>query len=156
LPVVAAHDVHRRTRARPGARVGWYLDERTLDTPFASRDSRPMTTSVIAGKSSGRDRYDDGQGPLGLGGLGLVAVRVAYALQVLNFFVVTVALGSLESELQASESVLELVVAGFGVAYASTVVLGGRLGDNLGRRRVMRVGLVWFGAASVWCALAPS
>jgi MFS family permease len=52
--------------------------------------------------------------------------------------------------------VLELVVAGFGVAYASTVVLGGRLGDNLGRRRVLRIGLVWFGVASVWCALAPS
>ena len=48
------------------------------------------------------------------------------------------------------------MVAAFGVSYASTVVLGGRLGDNLGRRRVLRIGLVWFGAASVWCALAPS
>jgi MFS family permease len=67
-----------------------------------------------------------------------------------------VALGSLESDLHATPSVLELVVAGFGVAYASTVVLGGRLGDNFGRRRVLRIGLVWFGAASVWCALAPS
>ncbi len=95
-------------------------------------------------------------GPTDLGGLGLAAVLVSYGLQVFNFFVVTVALGSLENELHASASVLELVVAAFGVAYASTVVLGGRLGDNLGRRRVLRIGLVWFGAASVWCALAPS
>jgi MFS family permease len=118
-----------------------------------------MATAVITGTSSGRDRpqaFEVRERPPELGGLGLVAVLLAYALQVLNFFVVTVALGSLESELHASESVLELVVAGFGVAYASSVVLGGRLGDNFGRRRVLRVGLVWFGLASVWCALAPS
>ena len=48
--------------------------------------------------------------------------------------------------MHASASVLELVVAAFGVAYASTVVLGGRLGDNHGRRRVLRIGLAWFGA----------
>lgn len=113
-----------------------------------------MTTSVIASKTSGLGRTD--QGPTELGGLGLAAVLVSYGLQVLNFFVVTVALGSLDSDLHASPSVLELVVAGFGVAYASTVVLGGRLGDNFGRRRVLRIGLVWFGAASIWCALAPS
>ncbi|MBO0845114.1 MAG: MFS transporter [Nocardioides sp.] len=113
-----------------------------------------MSTAVITGTTAGRPRAR--QGPPELGGLGLAAVLTSYALQVLNFFVVTVALGSLESELRASPSVLELVVAGFGVAYASTVVLGGRLGDNVGRRRVLRVGLVWFGAASVWCALAPS
>jgi MFS family permease len=115
-----------------------------------------MSASVIARTTSGRERQGEGSSPPELGGLGLVAVLISYALQVLNFFVVTVALGSLESELRASPSVLELVVAGFGVSYASTVVLGGRMGDNFGRRRVMRVGLVWFAAASVWCALAPS
>jgi MFS family permease len=115
-----------------------------------------MTTAVMTGRTPGAPRSGEGHGPSELGGLGLAAVLICYALQILNFFVVTVALGSLESELHASASVLELVVAGFGVAYASTVVLGGRLGDNLGRRRVLRVGLVWFGAASVWCALAPS
>jgi MFS family permease len=112
-----------------------------------------MSTSVIAPTSSlGRAE----SGPSELGGLGLAAVLISYGLQIFNFFVVTVALGSLEAELHASASVLELVVAAFGVAYASTVVLGGRLGDNFGRRRVLRVGLVWFGAASVGCALAPS
>jgi MFS family permease len=114
-----------------------------------------MSTAVITGTSTGREPVEGQERPE-LRGLGLLAVLVAYALQVLNFFVVTVALGSLESELHASQSVLELVVAGFGVAYASSVVLGGRLGDNFGRRRVLRVGLVWFGLASVWCALAPS
>jgi MFS family permease len=112
-----------------------------------------MSTSVIT-PTSGLGRAEGG--PTELGGLGLAAVLISYGLQVFNFFVVTVALGSLEKELHASASVLELVVAAFGVAYASTVVLGGRLGDNLGRRRVLRIGLFWFGAASVWCAVAPS
>ena len=115
-----------------------------------------MTTAVTTQTTAARERLGKPQGGSELGALGLTAVLISYALQVLNFFVVTVALGSLETDLRASASVLELVVAGFGVAYASTVVLGGRLGDNLGRRRVLRVGLVWFGAASVWCALAPS
>jgi MFS family permease len=115
-----------------------------------------MSTAVSTRTSTGGRPPGERQGPPELGGLGLAAVLISYALQILNFFVVAVALGSLESELHASPSVLELVVAGFGVAYASTVVLGGRLGDNVGRRRVMRVGLVWFGTASVWCALAPS
>ena len=115
-----------------------------------------MSTSVLTRATADRGRQRDDQGPAELGGLGLAAVLISYGLQVFNFFVVTVALGSLESELHASASVLELVVAAFGVAYASTVVLGGRLGDNLGRRRVLRFGLVWFGLASLWCALAPS
>jgi MFS family permease len=112
-----------------------------------------MSTSVISGRPTG---FEPGEGQVQLGGLGLAAVLISYGLQVFNFFVVTVALGSLERDLHASQSVLELVVAVFGVAYARTVVLGGRLGDNYGRRRVLRIGLAWFGAASVWCALAPS
>jgi MFS family permease len=112
-----------------------------------------MRSTVISGTPTG---FEAVEGPAQLGGLGLAAVLISYGLQVFNFFVVTVALGSLEHELHASASVLELVVAAFGVAYASTVVLGGRLGDNFGRRRVLRIGLLWFGSASVWCALAPS
>jgi MFS family permease len=112
-----------------------------------------MSTSVVSGARAGFEHSGEAAQ---LGGLGLAAVLISYGLQVFNFFVVTVALGSLEHDLHASPAVLELVVAVFGVAYASTVVLGGRLGDNIGRRRVLRIGLVWFGAASVWCALAPS
>jgi MFS family permease len=115
-----------------------------------------MTSAVISGTAVRRQQPGDTEDTRELGVLGLAAVLTSYALQVLNFFVVTVALGSLESELHASESVLELVVAGFGVTYASTVVIGGRLGDNFGRRRMMRLGLTWFGIASVWCAVAPS
>lgn len=91
-----------------------------------------------------------------LGTAGLVALLMAYGLPVFNFFVVTVTLGSLRDDLGASPAVLQLVVSVFGVSYASTVVLGGRLGDNHGRRRVLRIGLVVMAAATLVCALAPS
>ena len=111
-----------------------------------------MTTTT----SSVAPRAETTVSPARLGALGLTAILLAYALPVLNFFSVTVALGSLTDELHASPAVLQLVIAMFGVAYASTVVLGGRLGDNLGRRRVMAAGLGIFLLASLVSAVAAS
>ena len=50
-------------------------------------------------------------------------------LAVLDFFVVNVALPSIGTSFGASSSGLELVVAGYGIGYACTLVAGGRLGD---------------------------
>lgn len=86
----------------------------------------------------------------------LVAVLAAVTLPVISFFSVNVALGQIGAELGASEAMLQLVVATYGVAYASLVVIGGRLGDGFGRRRVMVLGLVGFIATSLLCAIAQS
>lgn len=51
---------------------------------------------------------------------------------------------------------LELVVAGYGLAYAVLLVLGGRLGDLFGRRRFFLGGMAAFGLTSLACGLAPS
>jgi MFS family permease len=51
---------------------------------------------------------------------------------------------------------LELVVAGYGTMYALILVVGGRLGDAFGRRRVFLVGLAGFILASLLCGLAPN
>jgi MFS family permease len=91
-----------------------------------------------------------------LTGAGLATILLGYGLPVFNFFAVTVTLGPLGVDLAASPAVLELVIAAFGAAYASLVVLGGRIGDRLGRRRVFTIGLVVLGAFSVLCALAPT
>ncbi|MFF7734683.1 MFS transporter [Streptomyces sp. NPDC007984] len=90
-----------------------------------------------------------------LGGLGLFAVLLAAALPLVDFFIVNVALPTIGTDLAASESVLELVVAGYGVAYAVLLVLGGRLGDLFGRRRLFLVGMAAFGLTSLACGLAP-
>jgi EmrB/QacA subfamily drug resistance transporter len=75
---------------------------------------------------------------------------------VLDFFIVNVALPSIATELGAGESSLEWVVAGYGLSFAAFLITAGRLGDDLGRRRVYAIGLALFTAASAACGLAPS
>src|SRR4051812_5876069 len=75
---------------------------------------------------------------------------------VLDFFIVNVALPSIATGLGATESALEWVVAGYGLAFAAFLITAGRLGDARGRRRVYAVGLGLFTAASAACGLAPS
>jgi MFS family permease len=77
-------------------------------------------------------------------------------LAVLDFFIVNVALPSLDGSLHAGAALLELVVAGYGVGYACTLVAGGRLGDLHGRRTLFTGGLALFTAASLACGLAPT
>ncbi|MFF7985923.1 MFS transporter [Streptomyces sp. NPDC007901] len=94
--------------------------------------------------------------PPALGGAGLFTVLLAAALPLIDFFIVNVALPTIGADLHAGEAVLELVVAGYGVAYAVLLVLGGRLGDLFGRRRLFLGGMAAFGLTSLACGLAPS
>ncbi|KOV75632.1 MULTISPECIES: MFS transporter [unclassified Streptomyces] len=94
--------------------------------------------------------------PPALGGPGLFTVLLAAALPLVDFFIVNVALPTIGRDLAAGEAVLELVVAGYGVAYAVLLVLGGRLGDLFGRRRLFLAGMAAFGLTSLACGLAPS
>ncbi|MFF4650354.1 MFS transporter [Streptomyces sp. NPDC001380] len=91
-----------------------------------------------------------------LGPLGLATVLLGAFLPMLDFFIVNVALPTIDRELSAGPAVLELVVAGYGVAYAVLLVLGGRLGDTFGRRRLFTAGAVAFAATSLACGLAPT
>ena len=75
---------------------------------------------------------------------------------VLDFFIVNVALPAVATDLGASESSLEWVIAGYGLAFAAFLITAGRLGDLYGRRRVYMVGLGLFTLTSLACGLAPS
>jgi EmrB/QacA subfamily drug resistance transporter len=75
---------------------------------------------------------------------------------VLDFFIVNVALPSIATDLGAGESSLEWIVAGYGLTFAAFLITAGRLGDDLGRRRVYAVGLALFTLASLACGLAPT
>ena len=75
---------------------------------------------------------------------------------VLDFFIVNVALPSMQSQLHASTSALEWVVAGYGLAFSTMLITAGRLGDQIGRRRLFAIGLALFVVASAACGLAPS
>src|ERR671936_1235349 len=74
---------------------------------------------------------------------------------VLDFFIVNVALPSIAADLDAGASSLEWVVAGYGLAVAAFLITAGRLGDDLGRRRVYAVGLALFTLTSAACGIAP-
>lgn len=86
----------------------------------------------------------------------LVVILSAAFMVVLDFFIVVVALPSIGASLRASAADLQLIVAGYALANAATLVAGGRLGDLLGRQRMFIVGSVAFALASAGCAVATS
>ena len=73
---------------------------------------------------------------------------------VLDFFIVNVALPSMQAHLHASNGAIEWVVAGYGLTNAVFLITGARLGDRLGRVRVFTIGLALFTLASAGCGLA--
>jgi EmrB/QacA subfamily drug resistance transporter len=90
------------------------------------------------------------------GRIALVATVAASAMASLDATVVTVALPHIGSDLHASVSALQWVLTGYLASLASLILLGGALGDRLGRRRVFVAGTVWFAAASALCGAAPN
>src|SRR4051812_16199388 len=75
---------------------------------------------------------------------------------VLDATVVNVALPSIQTDLGFSPSGLAWVVNAYLIAFAGLLLLAGRLGDLLGRRRVFLLGLALFTGASLLCGLAQS
>jgi MFS family permease len=94
--------------------------------------------------------------PPRLSAAGLATLLLSGVLAPIDLFIVNVALPTIQSDLHASTSTLEWVLAGYGVAFALLLVIGGRLGDALGRRRVLTWGLAAFTATSLICGLAPT
>ena len=84
----------------------------------------------------------------------LAVLGVAYLMVVLDISIVNVALPSIESELDFSESGLQWVVSGYALTFGGFLLLGGRAGDILGRRIVFMVGLALFSTFSLVCGLA--
>jgi len=74
----------------------------------------------------------------------------------LDFFIVNVALPSIQGTLHTSDAELQLVISGYAAAYAVFLITGGRLGDLFGRRRIFLIGVAGFGLTSVICGLASS
>ena len=85
----------------------------------------------------------------------LAVILCGTFVYVLDFFIVNVALPSIQRSLAASPAAIEWVVAGYGLTSAAFLVTGGRLGDYYGRRRMFCAGLAAFTVASALCALAP-
>src|SRR3954465_14494254 len=88
--------------------------------------------------------------------MALVVLCVGMLMIVLDATIVNVALPSIQGDLGFSQSSLAWVVNAYLITFGGLLLLAGRLGDLLGRRRVFMAGLGVFIAASLLCGLAQS
>jgi EmrB/QacA subfamily drug resistance transporter len=89
-------------------------------------------------------------------GVALLVIATAQLMVVLDATIVNVALPHIQTALGFSDSGLEWVVNGYALALGGLLLLGGRAGDLLGRRRMFVAGLLLFSAASLAGGLATS
>jgi EmrB/QacA subfamily drug resistance transporter len=108
-----------------------------------------MTTLASRRAIDGRNAEEYGWGPL-------LVVLTGTFMTFLDFFIVNVALPSIQTQLHAGPAAVQLVVAGYGLSFAIGMISGGRLGDLYGRRRLFTIGLAAFTLASAACGFAPS
>jgi EmrB/QacA subfamily drug resistance transporter len=88
--------------------------------------------------------------------IALFVVCLAQLMIVLDVTIVNVALPSIQRDLGFSQANLTWVVNAFLVTFGSLLLLAGRLGDLVGRKRVFLAGLTTFVFASLLCGIAPS
>jgi EmrB/QacA subfamily drug resistance transporter len=86
----------------------------------------------------------------------LAAVSFGLFMIMLDNTVVNVALPSIQEDLGADLSQLQWIVTGYALSFAALMLIGGKLADAYGRRRLFVIGIVVFTGASLWCGLADS
>src|SRR5207247_1986557 len=86
--------------------------------------------------------------------LTLAIVGAAFFMTVLDVAIVNVAIPSIKNDLNISESSVQWVITAYAITFGGFLLLGGRMADLLGRRRIFIVGLTIFTVASLVCGLA--
>jgi EmrB/QacA subfamily drug resistance transporter len=124
------------------------LSATTPDTGRSAREVSTAAASSAAGTSTGSP-------PRRLG-LALAVIATAQLMVVLDATIVNVALPHIQDALGFSGTGLEWVVNAYALAFGGLLLLGGRSGDLLGRRRVFIFGILLFSLASLLGGLATS
>ena len=86
----------------------------------------------------------------------LVLVCIAQFMVILDATIVNVALPSIQADLEMSSTDLQWIVNAYALVFGGFLLLGGRAGDLIGRKRVFLAGVVVFTVGSLVCGLAPS
>ncbi|MCW2819531.1 MAG: transporter, partial [Marmoricola sp.] len=89
-------------------------------------------------------------------GWALVLISIAQLMVVLDSTIANIALPFIQSDLSISQANLQWVVTGYALAFGGLLLLGGRLGDLYGRRKVFMIGVVIFALASGLGGLAQN
>ncbi|WP_371518051.1 MFS transporter [Kitasatospora sp. NBC_01300] len=137
--------------ARPSTATGDASDNTPGKATGTAPGNVPGTASTAASTTASGAEAATGA-PRGL----LAVVLTATFMTALDFFVVNVAVPSVQADLGAGPAAVQWVIAGFSLALAAGLVTAGRLGDRYGRRRVFGLGLALFTLASAGCGLAPT
>src|SRR6059036_2720412 len=88
--------------------------------------------------------------------LALGLLSAVQFMVVLDIAIVNVALPSIQTDLHFSQENLQWVISAYALVFGGFMLLGGRLADIIGRRRVFMGGLVIFSVGSLLCGLASS
>ena len=86
----------------------------------------------------------------------LALIVTAQFMVILDVAIVNVALPSIKSDLHFSETNLQWVISAYAIMFGGALLLGGRLADLLGRRRMFIAGVALFSVSSLLCGLAWS
>ena len=86
----------------------------------------------------------------------LIATILGSSIAFIDMTVVNVALPAIQRDLGGGLAAQQWVVDAYLLTLGSLILVGGSLGDIFGEVRVFRIGVGWFGAASVLCGLAPN
>lgn len=112
-----------------------------------------------------RSNLHDGAVAIDTGGIRWGTARARWVLAatvggsgvaMLDATTVNVALPALGEDLGASVADLQWTINAYTLTVASLLLLAGSLADRFGRRRVFMIGIAWFAAASLLCAIAPT
>src|SRR5437762_10576877 len=87
---------------------------------------------------------------------GLAVIVAAQFMVVLDIAIVNVALPSIKTDLHFSQESLQWVITAYSILFGGTLLLGGRLADLLGRRRLFMTGVALFTLSSLLSGLAWS
>jgi EmrB/QacA subfamily drug resistance transporter len=86
----------------------------------------------------------------------IAAAVLGSGIASLDATVVGIALPTIGRAFHSGVGTLQWVVSGYSLTLAAFLLLGGSLGDRLGRKRIFSIGVVWFAVASALCGLAPN
>ncbi|MEU8969194.1 MFS transporter [Streptomyces monashensis] len=86
----------------------------------------------------------------------LLVVLAGLFIANVDFFIVNVAIPSLQRDMHATSAEIQLVAATFNIGLSAMLITGGRLGDLYGRRKVFSIGLALFTVSSLACGIAPN
>src|SRR3979411_2945353 len=114
-------------------------------TPDTTQTTSPPLKRGAADRDSDRSRW-----------LALYVLCVGMLMIVLDVTIVNVALPSIQEDLRFSTSSLAWVVNAYLIAFGGLLLLAGRLGDLIGRRRIFLAGIALFTSASLLCGVAQS